>query len=65
MSKAAHIEKDGYLTNKRGKEVIAGYYDLGNMRSDALIEKDGYMTNKHGNEVIAGFHEIGGLGGEA
>ena len=53
------------MINKHGKEVIAGYHDLGNANKDAHIEKGGYMTNKHGNEVIAGLHEIGGLGGEA
>ena len=53
------------MTNKRGKVVIAGYYDLGNLRSDALIEKDGYVTNKHGKEVVAGFHEMGILSAQA
>jgi len=61
--KDAFIQKDGYLTNKRGKECIAGFHGLGNLRSDALIQKDGYMTNKRGKEVSAGFHELGTLGG--
>ena len=34
------------MINKHGKEVIAGYHDLGNANKDAHIEKGGYMTNK-------------------
>jgi len=69
VTKDALIEKDGYMTNKRGKAVSTGFHELGKVggaaAKDVLVEKDGYMTNKRGKEVSTGFHELGSLGGAA
>jgi len=61
----ALIEKEGYMINDRGQEVIAGFHELGKLggaaNRDALIEKEGYMINDGGKEVITGFHKLGML----
>jgi len=64
-TKAALIDKEGYMINERGQVCIAGFHKLGNLNKDALIEKEGYMINKRGQECIAGFHKLGNLSRDA
>jgi len=69
VTKAALIERGGHMINKRGKECITGYHEMGNVggaaNKAAHIETGGHMINKRGKECITGFHELGSLGGVA
>jgi len=65
LNRDAHIEKEGFMINDRGKEVITGFHKLGMLNRDAHIEKEGFMINDRGQEVITGFYELGKLGGAA
>jgi len=64
-TKAALIEKYGYMINERGQVCIAGYHKLGNLLKDALIESDGYMINERGQVCITGYHKLGNLAKDA
>jgi len=61
VTKAALIEKEGYMINERGQlqVCIAGYNRLGNLTRDALIDKEGYMINERGQVCIAGYNRLG------
>jgi len=64
-TKAAHIEREGYIINEHGKECITGFHKLGNASKAAHIEREGYIINEHGKQCITGLRDIGILGGAA
>jgi len=63
-TKAALIEKEGYMTNERGRVCIAGYHELSMKSQAAQIEREGYMINKRGKKCITEAHDFGIVGGE-
>jgi len=60
-SKAAHIERKGYMVNDKNKLCITGYKNLGDASKAAHIEREGYVVNDKGVLCITGYKNLGDL----
>jgi len=59
VSKAAHIEREGYVVNTKGVPCITGYKNLGDVSKAAHIEREGYVVNDKGVWCITGYKNLG------
>jgi len=53
-SKAAHIDRKGYVVNDKDKLCITGYKNLGDASKAAHIERKGYVVNDKDSGALQG-----------